>query len=211
MNFISKKKYARFKRFVIIWRTSHVPQEKNERTVKNQTITLLKKFRFPNFVTFHIQFQKCKTIADIFELVKASAAKYLNMEQAGLMVGLADLGEQPDGFVGAFYSLNANAIILNNNILQNILSSNPTMYKPFVFYVLLHEYVHSLGFYDEMQTRQLTYEISMKLGHTRIVEFSTNIEKYFPNLILSEEIEPAEDVNIDFIPGIDRKNTNYIM
>ncbi|MBS3101505.1 hypothetical protein J4204_05200 [Candidatus Woesearchaeota archaeon] len=67
--------------------------------------------------------KNAKTIADIFEIVKEMVKGYLGQEQAGLMVGVSDLGSFAQGFVGAFYSLEANTIIINKKPLARILQT----------------------------------------------------------------------------------------
>src|SRR3989344_9135574 len=99
-----------------------------------------------------------KSISDIFEIVKSSVFEYLGAEQAGLMVGVSDLGSFNNGFIGAFYSLDANMIIINKRPLARLLQTNPSIYKHYLFHVILHEYIHSVGSLDELQTRQLVYE-----------------------------------------------------
>ena len=156
---------------------------------------------------------KAKTIAELFEIVKEIVKKYLNVDQAGLLVGLTDLGTYGQGFIGAFYSLNANAIIINKKPLTRIQQTNPSIYNYYLFHVLLHEYVHSIGSYDEAQTRQLVLEISnhyFSKDHI-VTQLASNMEKFIPNLTYpTEEFQPPEDINIEFIHGIDSKNTNYI-
>src|SRR3989344_5405258 len=157
--------------------------------------------------------KNAKTIADIFEIVKEVVREYLGLEQAGLMVGVTDLGAHSQGFVGAFYSLDANMIIINKKPLARVLQTSPSLYNHYLFHVMLHEYVHSIGSFDEAQTRQLVYEISRHYfgeGHT-ITKLSTSMEKFMPNLTYpSAGFEPPKDANIEFVKGIDSKNTNYI-
>ena len=157
--------------------------------------------------------KSAKTIADIFEVVKEMVREYLDLEQAGLMVGVTDLGAHSHGFIGAFYSLDANTIIINKKPLARILQTNPSIYNHYLFHIMLHEYIHSIGSYDEMQTRQLVYEMSQHYfgeKHT-ITQLATNIAKFMPNLTYpTAEFQPPADINIDFITGIDKKNTNYI-
>lgn len=102
---------------------------------------------------FNIELRKCRTIPDIFELIKSICFEHFKKEQAGLMLGLADLGAYPKGWIGAFYSLNANSIIVNKKPLKKI---PKRLQKAYLFYLVLHEYIHSLGFLDESQARQLT-------------------------------------------------------
>ena len=64
-------------------------------------------------MTYDQSIQNAKTIPEMFGMVKEMVREYLGQEQTGLMVGLSDLGALQDGFYGAFYSLNANMIIIN--------------------------------------------------------------------------------------------------
>jgi hypothetical protein len=81
-----------------------------------------------------------------------------------------------------------------------------------LFHVLLHEYIHSLGFLDEQITRQKTYEISKEnFGEKHAVtQLSTNIKQFFPNLVypvygwLPQNEFPA----IELVQGFDRSSTN---
>jgi hypothetical protein len=157
---------------------------------------------------FERQLRKCKTIGDVFELVKEVAAKYTGKYQAGLMVGLSDMGSFPDGFIGALYSPYANMIVVNTAMLDRVRVSKPSSYEAYVFYILLHEYIHSLGVYDEIQTRMLTHDIAKDLGNQTVVELSKDMGRYLHDLLPSSYEPPGG--NIEFVPGIDRKNTSYI-
>jgi hypothetical protein len=157
--------------------------------------------------------ENSKTIADIFGIVKEMVREYLGIEQAGLMVGLTDLGAHDKGFIGAFYSFDSNMIIINKKPLARILQTNPSLYNYYLFHIILHEYIHAIGSFDEAQTRQLVYEMSQHYfgdNHT-VTQLATKIEKFMPNLTYPNAgFQPPTDINIDFIMGIDRKNTNYI-
>lgn len=158
------------------------------------------------------ELRKAKTFADIFEIVKEIIREYLGLEQAGIMVGIADLGLYSKGFIGAYYSLDANVIIINKKPLARILQTNHKLYNYYIFHVMLHEYVHSIGSYDELQTRQLVLEISNNYfgdGHI-VTKLASNIEKFMPSLTYPGKDFVPSDLNIEFVKGIDRKNTNYI-
>ena len=159
------------------------------------------------------ELKKARTFADIFEIAKDIVREFLGAEQAGLLVGVTDLGANSQGFIGAFYSLNANMIIINKRPLGRILQTNPALYNYYLFHVMLHEYVHSIGSFDEAQTRQLVYEMSQHyFGANHLVtQLASNIEKFMPNLAYpAQGFQPPQDINIEFVRGIDKKNTNYI-
>jgi hypothetical protein len=157
--------------------------------------------------------KKSSTFSEIFEIVKEIVREYLGLEQAGLLVGLTDLGMHSKGFIGAFYSLDANMIVINKKPLARILQTNPSLYNYYIFHVMLHEYVHSIGSYDEAQTRQLVHEVSEHYfgKNHMITQFASNIEKFIPNLTYPVEgFQMPQDIGIEFVKGIDIKNTNYI-
>lgn len=156
---------------------------------------------------------KAKGFADIFELVKKAVKDYLNADQAGLLLGLSDLGAYGNAFLGAFYSFDANTIVINKRPLSKIKQKDPHLYNPYIFHVVLHEYIHSLGITDENEVRSLAYEISQKFfGKNHLTtQIALNLEKFLPNLTFGSDFEPPEDMSIEFVSGIDKSNTDYIM
>ncbi|MBM4249872.1 MAG: hypothetical protein FJ149_10675 [Euryarchaeota archaeon] len=134
---------------------------------------------------FAARLVKAKSLADIFEVVKAAVSRRLRLSRGGLMLGLADLGNQPGGFFGAFYPVGTNIIVMNRIPMLRIKETDPALFKPYVFHVLLHEYLHSLGHLDEGAVRQLSMEISESLfgkehPATRIAR---DTPAFFPNLV----------------------------
>ena len=156
--------------------------------------------------------EKAKGFAYIFDLVKRTVKNYLNADQAGLLLGLSDLGAYGNAFLGAFYSFDANTIVINKRPLSKIKQKDPNLYNPYIFHVLLHEYIHSLGITEESEVRILAYEITQKFfGKNHLAtQIALNLEKFLPNLTFGN-FEAPEDISIEFISGIDRDNTDYIM
>ena len=164
-------------------------------------------------MNYEEELRKAKSFSDIFEIVKNIVSSHLNLEQAGLLVGVTDLGAHNQGFIGAFYSLNANMIIINKRPLKRILQTSPSLYNYYLFHVMLHEYIHAIGSFDETQTRLLVAEISEHyFGSNHIVtQLATNIDKFIPNLTYPMPgFQEPEDINIEFVKGIDKKNITYI-
>ncbi len=156
--------------------------------------------------------RNAQTIGELFSLMKRMVQRYLGKEQAGLLVGLSDLGVSPEGFVGAFYSPGSNIIVLNKSALSNLMQTNRGMYNFYIFHLLLHEYVHAIGVYDEQMAQQLVLEISRQhFGDNHILtELAMGLERFLPNFIYpSSETLPALG-SIEFVLGIDRENTGYI-
>jgi len=152
------------------------------------------------------------TLIETFEEVKTVVNHQKHRSRAGLMLGFQELGASLKGFIGAYFPVASNIIVINKTPLRRITQTKRSLLQPYSFHVLLHEYIHSLGFLDEQTTIQLTYEISKKeFGKDHIItELATSMEKFFPNLVYpiygwfpQNQIPP-----IEIIQGFDRSNTN---
>jgi len=150
-------------------------------------------------------------LIDTFELVKEMVRKSEGRSRAGLMLGLQELGATLNGFIGAYYPISSNIIVMNRTPLRRINETNPSLIRPYSTHVLLHEYIHSLGDFDESSVRQKTYDISKNyFGEKHVVtEISKNIEKFFPYLVypLRGWIPPTNTI-IELIKGFDKSNVN---
>jgi hypothetical protein len=95
--------------------------------------------------------------SEVFQLVKKSVKHSLGRRRTGLMLGLADLPE----YVGAFHQLGSNFIVMNRLLLDQVthLAKDRRYINAYVFYTLLHEYLHTLGYVDEAEVRRLTRQI----------------------------------------------------
>jgi hypothetical protein len=153
-------------------------------------------------------------LIDSFELVKEVVRKSYGRSRAGLMLGLQELGATLNGFIGAYYPLTSNIIVMNKTPIRRINETNPNLLKPYSTHILLHEYIHSLGFIDENDVRQKTYEISKEhFGKKHLItEFSTKMERFFPYLVYPVQgWMPNTNAPIELIKGFDKSNiNNYI-
>jgi hypothetical protein len=106
------------------------------------------------------ELETSENFGDIFEIVKKSVKQQLGMERAGLMLVLADLPMH----LGAFHGVGTNQIVMNRALLDRIVAAgHPRSHiNAFVYSILLHEYLHSLGVIDESEVRRLVNEISLK-------------------------------------------------
>ena len=95
--------------------------------------------------------------SEVFQLVKTSVRSSLGRRRTGLMLGLADLPE----YIGAFHQMGSNFIVMNRVLLNQVthIAKDRRQVNAYVYYTLLHEYLHTLGYVDEGQVRKLTREI----------------------------------------------------
>ncbi len=161
---------------------------------------------------FRAKLERARTLADVFELVKRAAEVVLGRTRAGLMLALADLGNHPQGFLGAFYPVATNVIVMNKVPLLRIQETNPELYRPYAFYVLLHEYLHSIGFIDEVACRTQAQRIAEVLfGPDHLVtQISEDFTRFFPSLVFPDAAWQPRELHLEFVPGFDRGSVGYI-
>lgn len=160
---------------------------------------------------FKTLLENTKTLADIFEVVKVAVVKSMGRSRGGLMLGLSDLGNHPQGFFGAFFPVGSNIIVMNKVPLQRIKETQPDLYKPYAFHVLLHEYLHSLGYLDEGTVRSRVYQISSQLlgkDHPAS-QIARDTRQFFPNLVYPNLAWQPEDLNIELVEDFDRSSASY--
>lgn len=98
--------------------------------------------------------------AALFRLVKRLVERGTGRARAGMMLGLARMGLAPDGFLGGYFVVGSNAIVLNRDVLDHVRVASPEHHNAYAFHVLLHEYLHTLGWMRESEVRPLAFSLS---------------------------------------------------
>ena len=130
------------------------------------------------------EFENAKNVKDIFDVVKESVRATLNESRAGIDLGLADLGNGNNQLLSAYYPVGSNIIVLNKTPLKRINETKPELMKSYVFVVLLHEYIHSLGYLDETTARHLTHKITRSIFNgSDTTEMAKDMTSFFPFLL----------------------------
>lgn len=160
-----------------------------------------------------IGYECAESFPDLFEIVKQLVEEKLGSHRAGLMLGLTDLGIGPNGFIGAFYMIGSNAIVINRQPLNLVKIRTPTLHKAYMFYLLLHEYLHASGIIDEVETRKTTYSLCREAfgEYHDITKMAQDFSSIFKDIHHpGYGYLPPEDTTIDLIPGFDKSNVTYI-
>ncbi len=156
---------------------------------------------------------KSADFADIFELVKQAAQDVIGKCRAGLMLGLADLGGSRVQFLGAYYPFPSNIIVMNSFPIKRLMEKRKELLKPYVFTVLLHEYIHTLGYLDELETRKITFNICSKIFGQRHLstELARDISKFLPELSFAKVgWFPDTHPEIKLVEGFDKGSITYV-
>jgi hypothetical protein len=146
---------------------------------------------------------------EVFELVKRASEGSLGLHRAGLTLVLGDI----ENNVGAYHELGSNAIVMNRNIVKIIWKSTRSKAKrnAFTFMILLHEYLHSLGFTDDAQVRDLGKKISDEFlgkGHLAGEMAVKSLDKFFP--MLPKYAMFRDKGQFETVHRFDSSSTSYI-
>jgi hypothetical protein len=143
-----------------------------------------------------------------FELVKSAIEYKFKMHRAGLSLILQGLPTN----LGAYHILGSNLIVVNKRIV-NIIKKHKSQieYNSYLFMVLAHEYLHSLGIINELQVRKMTYNlISSLVGEDHI---AAKMARYQPwNLFpeLNHFYDTSYEQKFEVVKNFDRTTQSYI-
>jgi hypothetical protein len=109
---------------------------------------------------FGSRLEEAKSYSEIWEVVKETTKSSLGRHRVGMMLFLDDLPLN----VGAYHPLGTNNIVLNRALVQVVEAATDSrkLFNSFAYVLLVHEYLHALGYVAEEEVRPLVYEISKK-------------------------------------------------
>ncbi len=154
---------------------------------------------------------QAKNVSEVFELVKDVVRQVEGKRRSGLMLGLGDLGVSEQGFIGAFYPVDSNLIVVNRQVLDAVKSRKPAFYNTYLFHVLLHEYVHSLGMYDEAACRRKVFDICKNaFGKTHATtRLAHDPSKMVPLLYADPQKMPQEPLTVELVKRFDEEAVRH--
>jgi len=151
------------------------------------------------------ELERCRDYGDLFEIVKKAVKRKLGRERAGLMLYLGNLPIH----IGAFHGVGSNGIVINRRLLNAISFSSSIEINSYIFTLLLHEYLHSLGYMDERQVRRLVYEICKEtFGEDHP---ATKFAFSLPRSKIIIKFPPDEgDAELEIVKDFERSRVSYI-
>ena len=138
---------------------------------------------------FRNRLDNAKSYGDIWEIVKDSVTFSLHKRRGSMMLFLDDLPIQ----LGAYHSIGTNNIVLNRTLVQIVEGTieSKRVVNALIYNLLVHEYLHALGEYSEVEVRRTLYEVAKKtFGKNHI---STQIAEKSPWALLKDI--PLETIN----------------
>ncbi len=148
--------------------------------------------------------------SEVWEIVKANVKSVLNKQRRGMMLFLDDMPLK----LGAYHPLGTNNIVLNRALVQIVESTAKSrkLLNAFVYTLLIHEYLHALGYVPEAEVRPLVYKVSkVCFGEEHI---ATKLAKWGPWSILRDL--PLDAVRaprrvMEIVRDFEKTNRQYIV
>jgi hypothetical protein len=141
------------------------------------------------------------------------------MHRAGLSLILQGLPTN----LGAYHVLGSNMIILNRRILDIIRKrKSDEEYNSYLFMVLAHEYIHSFGIVEEIQVRNMTYDLCKSLlGEDHVASMMARYQPWavFPELNVyqnngnndsTNSSNNSFEKNFEIVKNFDKTTQSYI-
>ncbi len=146
---------------------------------------------------------------EVFELVKKAVDQVMGIHRAGLTLVLGDIPNQ----IGAYHEMGSNAIVMNRNIMKIVWRSTRSKQRrnAYSFMILLHEYLHTLGFEDDAQVRELSRKITdayIGKGHVAGEMAVSPLDKFFPEI--NQYAMFRDNGTFETIHKFDTSSTPYI-
>ena len=151
------------------------------------------------------ELERAKGYGGIFALVKKAVKRSLREHRVGLMLYLGNLPLR----VGAFHPLGTNDIVVNRRLLNT--AESELKQKAYIFSLLLHEYLHSLGYADERQVRGLTYKVCVENFGREHPVVEAAITGPWVNLSPEDLEEIAEDMELELVRDFEHIDMGYII
>ncbi len=145
----------------------------------------------------------------IFALVKRNVKEVIKKERSGLGLILSDLPNT----LGAYWEVSGNYIVMNQNLIYGLkqMGISDVEIKSYIYSILEHEYLHSLGYINEIEDRRMTaYVASMSFDKTHpVYKISTSDPwKLYPFLL---RIPGGNGTTFKIVRNFDKESTSYIM
>lgn len=157
-----------------------------------------------------LRLDEAKGYSEIWELVKDTVKTALGEHRVGMMLFLDDLPIQ----LGAYHPVGTNNIVLNRRLVQVVEAATKSqrLVNAFIYILLLHEYLHALGYVREAEARLLVYRVSKRsFGEDHIVSRLARTSPWalLKNVPLSLLEAPKRVMEI--VKDFERSNQKYIV
>lgn len=153
---------------------------------------------------------KAKNYNEIWKIVKKTVKQTLKEDRSGMMLFLDDLSLG----LGAYYPVGTNNIVLNRRLLEiaKTLIKSKQKINAFTFSLLIHEYLHAIGYLNENEVRQLVYQVCLAcFGEKHI---ATEFARKNPWILFNKKLLiniPSSKAPMEIVKNFEKNTNNYIV
>jgi len=156
------------------------------------------------------QLENSQGYNEVWELTKHNVKTVLDKARQGMMLFLDDMPLR----LGAYHPVGTNNIVLNRALVHIVEATTKSrlLLNAFVYVLLLHEYLHAIGYLREGEVRSLVYKISkMSFGEEHV---TTQLAKKGPWTLLQglplDSLKAPRRV-MEIVRDFEKTNLEYIV
>lgn len=150
-----------------------------------------------------------KDFGTVWDVVQDAVKAVLRQYRVGMMLFLDDLPLQ----LGAYHPVGTNNIIMNRRLIE-VVSRNaeaPLEVNAFAFNILLHEYLHAIGYLHEGEVRTLVYKIARAcFGDEHAVTRLAGAGPWSVLKAVPLTMQPASKRGVEIVRDFDTSSRGYI-
>ena len=165
--------------------------------------------RFRGVGFYRSKLKEAKGYRGVWETVKDTVKDCLGEHRVGMMLFLDHLPLQ----LGAYHSVGTNNTVLNKRLVEIVEASTNSKLdlNAFLYSLLLHEYLHALGYMSEDEVRRLVHRISLEsFGKDHI---ATDLAEKSPWALLQGAGVPgfaSQKGPMEIVKDFDRPSQDYV-
>ena len=143
--------------------------------------------------------EAAKDIPCIFEVVMQSVKEQMCFIRSGLELGLVELEGSHGHFIGCLHPYGTNMIVVNKLPLKRVRESSPQICKSYLFHMLLHEYLHTVGIWDEKVIREGVLAMTRQLfgDDHPATKLAEDIGRLLPFIVYPEQMSLPDGTEIE--------------
>jgi len=148
--------------------------------------------------------------SEVWKIVKDNVKEVLDKQRKGIMLFLDDMPLR----LGAYHPLGTNNLVLNRTLVQIVeaTAKSKKLLNAFVYTLLLHEYLHALGYVKEAEVRPLVYEVSKECFGEEYI--ATKLAEQGPWFVLRglplDSLKAPKRV-MEIVKDFEKTNQRYIV
>ena len=148
---------------------------------------------------YKLKLEAANDIPCIFELVMKAVQETMGFIRSGLELGLVELEGSQGHFIGCLHPFGTNMILVNKLPLERVKDSSPQMCNSYIFHVLLHEYLHTVGIWDEKIIHEGVLVMTRQLfgGDYPATKLAEDIGQLLPFIVYPAQMRLPDGIEIE--------------